>query len=166
MAGTVSGLITLMLTLVICAVYFIDFTTLFNTTMQRGRHWSPAMKEQFLLDWQLSGRSLYYFCQHHDPPVAYSTAKDWRNIYEMFGNIDHVADVLGFEPRGRKATLDMADIVTIIDIIARHPTWYLYEVQDEFTQLTNKNVSLKSIWEAFNKFKITKKKITKLRFIN
>ena len=131
-------------------------------TMQPGKHWPAAMKEQFLMNWTWSGLSLRAFCRQHDPPVPYSTAHDWKTNNLAYGNNDSVKDLIGIETRGRNRILHIQDIAILINIVAQHPTYFLFEIQQELNVLAGKWVSIRTIWLTFKRLHINRIKITKL----
>ena len=123
--------------------------------------WDWHFKEQFLLDWSNSQLSLRQFCLTHDAAVPYTTAVDWVLVYDQLGTIEPMKNVIGYETRGRDRLLNVNEISILLDIIGNHPTWYYYEVRQEFFFLTGRVVTEGTLRNALCNLGFSHKKITK-----
>ena len=142
----------------------ITICSLPTTAVKYHRDW--RVKLRFITDFAHSQHSLHYFSAHYIPPIPYTTARDWIDNYLTFGTTRGMAHIINYETRGRNRAISGGELIVLIQIIAMHPTYHIFELQDDFLYLTGKFVSISSIKRALKSIGYKRKKITKLSLIN
>ena len=135
-----------------------SITTVYSVKFHRP--WQ--IKRKFLYDWSHTPHTLYYFAANYTPRIPYTTAREWVQIYQTFGTIQPMKLVIGYETRGRNRVVTVEDLVILVHIIANHPTYYNFEIQQEFYYITNKILSISTIFQTLFRLNITRKKISQL----
>ena len=156
----------------LCNVYFFVFFSVWRFQVTTSTvclfskilvcimpHYPWLYKHLFLKLWASSNIPWTAWCNQLMIPE--STARDWRNQYIHLGTVEPLKNIIGFETRGRNRTLNLHDMLILIDIIAQHPTYTYVEICEELGFILNRNISLSCVRSSMMRFGFSRKKIFK-----